>query len=70
MQIILEKLDGAIYGDIILTPEEVEEMRMGTMIDAKTIFDRRDCYLGVRLQGYWEHEKERAKGKEENFESF
>lgn len=58
MQIILEKIDGQIYGDILLSPKEISEMNMGEMINGEVIFARKKCYLGVRLRGYWDNYEE------------
>ena len=54
MHIILEKIEGVIYGDIILSPKDIERITCGELIDSTTRVDKNRCYLGVRLQGYWE----------------
>jgi hypothetical protein len=59
MRIVLENIDGQIYGDIIINPKEMDAMRQGEMIDGMTFFDKKKCYIGLRLQGLWEDEKEK-----------
>jgi len=69
MRIVLDNIDGSIYGDIIINPREIESLKQGEMVDGITIFDKKRCYLGVRLQGFWEYEEENQ-GEEKNSESF
>ncbi|HEY5236127.1 MAG TPA: hypothetical protein VIJ14_08120 [Rhabdochlamydiaceae bacterium] len=64
MRIVLDNIEGEIYGDIILSPSEMERMRSGEMIDTYTALGSRRYYLGVRLKGvseYVEEEDEIAK---------
>lgn len=53
MRIILEQIDNDFYGDLIMTPEEAEQMAMGEMIEDCTICNKQKYYLGVRLQNSW-----------------
>jgi hypothetical protein len=65
MQIILERIDGAIYGDLILSSKEIEEMSMGEMINGEACFGRKKIYLGVRLRGYNEESEESDQNSDE-----
>lgn len=57
MQIILEKIDKDVYGDIVITPQEVIRIQRGEMVDGTTFFEKKNWYLGVRVQGVLEYEE-------------
>ena len=58
MKIIIDELEGAIYCDIILFSKELEKMKEGEMVEGFTVFRRKTCYVGVRMLGGCEGEKE------------
>jgi hypothetical protein len=66
MRIILENIDGSIYGDIIISPREIETLKMGEMVDSMTYLDKKKCYIGVRLQGSWDEEEEKQIEEEDS----
>jgi hypothetical protein len=66
MRIVLENIDNQIYGDIILNPKELDAMRIGEMIDGTAFFEKKKCYIGVRLQGAWDDKEEKQSEKEDN----
>lgn len=58
MHIIIEEVDGAYYGDIVLSPAELKRIKRNEMIEGQEIFRRRKVYVGVRLQGLWDEPDE------------
>jgi len=65
MHILLDEVDGSIYGDIIISSKELQRMKYGEMIDGLGIHEYRRFYLGIRLQGAYDDEEE-VKGSEES----
>jgi hypothetical protein len=68
MRIIFDEVDGAIYGDIIISSKELQRMKFGEMVDGLGIHQYRRFYLGVRLQGAYDDEEENC-GTEEDEKS-
>jgi hypothetical protein len=64
MQIIVEELDSAYYADIVLTPNELNKLHQSETIDASITFKHRKCYVGVRLQGFWDYEEDKRTKKD------
>lgn len=58
MRIILDELDEDVYGDIVISHQEVMRLQRGEMVDGCTVFQRNRLILGVRLQGLWDEEED------------
>jgi hypothetical protein len=57
MLIILDQINDVIYGDIVLSPQEIGKMRTGEMLEGKATFQGKKIYIGVRLQGLWDEDE-------------
>jgi hypothetical protein len=66
MRLILDTVDVSFYGDIILTPQELDRLKTGEMVDTVTVYEGRKFYLGVRLNGIWEHNEKEHVGIEKD----
>jgi len=58
MQIIIDEIDNIYYADLILTPNDIQQLRVGDMVTQNLTYKHRKCYVGVRLQGEWDYDKE------------
>lgn len=67
MKIVLDHVDGAIYGDIVLSSSELDAMRMGEMIDACTTLNHKKYYIGVRVNSLWDDEEDDEEDENEWF---
>jgi len=67
MRIILDTVDDSCYGDIIISLDEIERLKMGEMIDNVTVYEGRKYYLGIRLNGTWENGKDEDIRNEEDW---
>lgn len=68
MQIVIEEVDNVYYADVILTPNDLQKLHQAEMVNGDMHFKHRKCYVGVRLQGFWDYEEE-VKRPKESFES-
>lgn len=67
MEIVLDEVDGSIYGDIVLTFREFDEMRLGEMIMCEYTFEGKKYYIGARLNRGWSYEEEKGQTPTEEF---
>lgn len=51
MRTILEQVDGEYYYDIILSPQEIEHMKIGRMIQGTSFVDRKKYHVGITIEG-------------------
>lgn len=56
MRLVVEEIDGPIYIDVVISPEELEKMRFGEMIDTSMIASGYRFYVGVRMDSTYEKE--------------
>lgn len=58
MRIILDEIEGAVYGDLVISSKELERLKYGEMIEGESFFKYKRYYLGIRMQGDWDYEEE------------
>jgi hypothetical protein len=58
MQIVIEEVDNLYYADVILTPNDLNNLHQAEMVNGEVIFKHRKCYVGLRLQGVWDYDEE------------
>lgn len=63
MLIWLDNINEVVYGDILISPEELIEMQSGNMLEGKATLNRKTYYIGVKLQGLW-NEKDNKESNE------
>jgi len=64
MQIVIEEIDNIYYADVILTPNDIQNIIRAEMVCSEIIYKHRKCYVGVRSQGTWDNEEKDARQKE------
>ena len=55
MRLIVEEIDGSIYGDIILTNKDMELLEKKRVIESMNIAKAKRVYIGIRLGEEWCH---------------
>jgi hypothetical protein len=58
MRLVIDELEGPYYMDVVLSPEEVERMKLGEMIDGCACINGKTFYVGARMNGRFQYEKE------------
>jgi hypothetical protein len=51
MRTILEQVDGDFYYDIILSEREIDQMKIGRMIQGTSFIDRKRYHVGITIEG-------------------
>lgn len=60
MRIILDEIDGATYGDIIISSREYRRLLRQEIVDGEGSLKKRKFYLGISLKGDENDEDERT----------
>jgi hypothetical protein len=55
MRLIAEEIDGSIYGDVILSPTDIENMQKNKVIEVMNIVKGKRLYIGLRIGEGWCH---------------
>ena len=55
MRLIIEEIDGSVYGDLILTEEEAIHLRAGALLEAMALIKTKRYYIGVRVGEKWRY---------------
>jgi hypothetical protein len=55
MRLIIEEVDGAIYGDLILTEDEGIHLGQGALLETMAIIKHKRYYIGVRVGDKWRY---------------
>lgn len=66
MMLVIDELDGPYYMDVVLSSDEIDRIRLGEMVDGYACVGGRSFYVGARMHGRYEYEKD--SWEEENFE--
>lgn len=69
MRLLIDELEGPFYIDIVLSPDEVERMKDGEMVDAFYAIGLKRFYIGTRMDREYFHEKEND-WSEEDWQGF
>ena len=55
MRLIIEEVDGVIYGDLIMTDEEATHLKEGALLESTSLIKHRRYYIGVRVGDKWRY---------------
>lgn len=60
MLTISDEVDGSFYVDIVLSLDEIKNIKLGEMICGETVIRKRKYHIGVRLHGQWDEESSKS----------
>ena len=55
MRLIIEEIDGVIYGDIIITDVEASGLLNGAVLDSAALLGTKRYYIGLRVGEKWRY---------------
>lgn len=58
MRIILDEIDGALYGDLIISPFDLTKLKRHETLEVCALYKRKKIYLGLILNGDWDEEED------------